>query len=410
MINIYSPTIQQIRGTPPGSLPTQADFMNPPVQYGQGDFSPALQTIPPQQMAYNYGPAMGQPMPYQQQRDFAAQQLQQELYNPMTPTVQVGGYGGVPQYQYNQYWPNQQCYGGNIFQQQQEQQQNVVQGFNPLGVDTMQSVDYDQRKQEIEEFYQDAARQDQNANGYSPYHNAYDYYGGMNNCFIDSTIVNAYVNAKHSLENEAKENRIEMNKALSRIAHSYSGEEITEDELADIYDDKIMPTPAGYNSYDQAQAVQLSNVKPYHDNYRESADKADAAVSAKYHSFTSEDSNMYEFFDNAGMILWDQWNQEGIRRQRDRTRFGDGEFKQFLHTQMERREPNNVNALKALAETFPDGINEIVSGGMPDGMDILDDNTVQINYPVKKEVVNECEDEHKRNQYAFMNAIYNKRG
>lgn len=410
MINVYSPTIQQICGTPPRSgLPTppQVDFMNPPVPSGQGDVNLVAQS--PQNMAYNYGPVAGQPMPYQQQRDFAAQQLQQELFSPFSPTtVQVGGYGGTPQYPYNnQYYNPYSPFANSIFEQQPQQQ--IIQGFNPLGAESIKSSDYDQKRQEIEEFYQDAAQKDmEQRNG--NYQNYYNYYGNMNNGFIDATIASAYASAKQSLDSEAKDNRIEMNKQLSRIAHSYNGDTITDEELSEIYEDKVMPTPTGYNMYDQSQAMAMSRLQPYDGRsaYQQTVKRLDAEVSAKYNGFVKQDADIYEFFDNAGMILWDQWQQEGMRRRRNVNRIEEGEFKNFLQSQLQRRDPNNVNALEALRQTFPEGINEIAMGGMPDGMEILDDNTVKINYPVRKEVVNEQENDYQKSRYAFTNAIYNK--
>lgn len=410
MYNVYSPTIQSMYGVPPGTMPTtlSADFMNPPAVYQQGDYNPLIQNANPAQ--YNYGPSQVPPMAsYQQQRNVAAANLQQQLGSPLP--IQVYGYGGMPQYN-NGY--------GSYFQQQYQPAVQIVQGFNPLGVSEIPYTNHEQKAADIQNYYNDQAERYKDTR-YNNYQNTYNYYGYYNTTYMDPNIIQGYNKAKSDLEQEAKDNRIEINKAISRMVHSYLGDGITEEQLDAIYDDKRITVPGmNYEDFqEQQEELKLSRLVDVHEMNVRKMREADAQVTQKHNQIVNKDSNLGEFMSQAGMLLYQDAYEAMQKAQKNRDIFTNKEFRDYIGSQIERREPNsnNANAFKALFETFPEA-KDMISEGHPDGIDLMDDGSVKIQLPEYMRKDNELhmatpnkeQMDYAQERAKFISQIYNSGG
>lgn len=391
MLNIYSPTIQNMYGIPPGTMPTSVEFMNPPVPSVPGDFNPNIQAYNPQ--AYNYGPTLSPSGFYQVQRDQAANNLRQQVINPY---VQVNGYG-----QYGTYYQPQPTYRN-------------VQGFNPLGVDEMPSSDQSKRMNELAQYYTDKAMESAN-NMYQNYASSYNYYGYYNTAGIDQGIVNDYHRAKESIEAEAKFNRIDLNKRISRAAHSFRGETVDDETLDKIYGDHKVPvhTIAGP---DYNEAMRFANTIDVTEQMRQRMWEAQNKVTNKHNSVIKPTSNIGEYFEDAGMLLYNAWVEKAELQARNRSRFSDDDFRKFVGSQINRREPNsgNSNAFTALMEAFPE-TKEMIEDGMTEGMSVMEDGTLKIQAPERfggtknqvytEPVVNQEAQHYEQQRMQFINSI-----
>lgn len=99
----------------------------------------------------------------------------------------------------------------------------TVKAYNPTGLSVMYSTDMNNRLAELERKYQrmnaDAVYRRKFNGGY----NAYNYYGSMNT-IGDMSIIREYQRERAKIEEEAKQNVIDFNLRLSRLAHSYKGD------------------------------------------------------------------------------------------------------------------------------------------------------------------------------------------
>ena len=183
----------------------------------------------------------------------------------------------------------------------------------------MYSPDLRRRLDELNNKYQklNTEKAIERRNQYSSY--GYNYYGMMNQNYIDPVLRNQYNREKAELEAEARENLMNFNIRLSRAVHTYLGDiDMTNDDnvdqLKEVYSNKVVPIDTNYYQSYQFQRC-LERGRDITEAAKASAIAADRKVSEYFHKIVSPDADLDEFLDTGGMILWqasvDKMNRKG---------------------------------------------------------------------------------------------------
>lgn len=236
-------------------------------------------------------------------------------------SIYPGGYGYNQNYMYQQpvgigtnpYQYNQQfCANPALAYQQQIQQQELQYYIQPLsfGSEFLPSEGFEDEiekmKMELWTKEQDnIAKNYVNSQGmYNPFNNGYMNYYGVP--YFNPYQYNSF-NSEMSqriteMQNEARENRFNLNMHLSRLAHNYSGDVYNDELLQERYRGKCVEVPNSFMGtiaeiYDYNR---FQNMVPF-DNTQMYIDH-DLSVSRSYNAVISKDSNMQECFANMGVL------------------------------------------------------------------------------------------------------------
>lgn len=293
---------------------------------------------------------------------------------PMSPvSIYPGGYGynNYPQYgiganpymvspygnpvpTYNQFRPvpnpvfQQQYY----YQQPQFQQPTSVHipGVNFSG-EYMAPIDYDEtvlklqteywtKSQEIEaKEYVDRMSQQSYYN--TGYFCGYNYYGTpYYNPFQYNSLNNEIMQQVQTIKDEARENRIQFNLRIAKLAHNYSKEFISDEALEERYRGKDVPLPQSivpsyqdYYEYNRLQSmVPFDNSQVYRDFH--------AQVSRDFHNVVKEDGNLKDTFASMGVLASDWEMEDEMHRRRDAGNLynsNDNSYKYFVRKKAQER-------------------------------------------------------------------------
>ena len=295
--------------------PPLENYMVPPQGYGGYNPNQAYYAAANQQQFHRqpnmttYQPVYNNPytppnMYYPQQRQpWQLIQPQQQSQGPINPFVQ-----NSPGY-----------YGGAYYPQQQIPTSYVEPGFNPSGVTEMYSPDMRRRLNELNDKYQklNTEKAIERRNQYSNY--GYNYYGMMNQNYIDPVLRSQYNREKAAIEAEAKEALMDFHMRLSRAVHTYlddidmSNEENVE-KMKQVYTNKVVPiNQDDYQMYQFQRSLERG--RDITEEAKASAIAADRKVSEYFHSIVNPNADLDEFLDTGGMILWqasvDEMNKKG---------------------------------------------------------------------------------------------------
>lgn len=360
-------------------------FMNPPT--GGQMMQPSIY---PQQMMYQqpqygwnyysapqiqYGFGMMQPQPFGTLG-----------YNPgSNPQYQMGNYNGQG------FVNNGLGYTPSI---QYRDQTYIEPGFSPFGSMMFSSEDasrlddiIDRQAQEQQEYRQ---KMGQMYNGMN-----YNYYG-MFNYGYNSYIAAKYQREEYQIIQEAKERQMEFNKMLSRKAHLYLGDEIDDDYIETVYNDRQITIPAV--DVESRQKTQWMNT--FTVDYRELSKAeyyaAQNMISEEYHNkIISNNDNMTSFLDTAGELYAMGMQYDVERQKRDMGSLYDRDkFRSTFESSLLERQKNNGGTL------FP---NLMADGQM------LSDGTLEIKAPSwLTRASKDSEESYQRNRQKFINSIYNQ--
>ena len=184
----------------------------------------------------------------------------------------------------------------------------------------------------------------------TPYFSAYNNY---------NPVTTQIMKEVEEMKNEARENRIEFNKLLSRTAHKFSKEDanaIPEQEIDDRYRGKYVETPGfvGMTTVDLSHQAMLSRLQPC--SNAESYRAHNQAVSDEYHKIIPETADMKETFAKSG-ILKAEWDLEEERHRRNNAsnlyNSNDGAYRSFIKAKAAERYKNK-NTLQQ--QTIPNNI------------------------------------------------------
>ena len=234
------------------------------------------------------------------------------------PWYANGGYSpyGNPQPSYGYYRPPQQ---------QQRQEMPTCVKINPINMSgeylpnadyeaTIQKMqmEYFNRQQDIEA--KQMADRENSVYGYGGY-NGYNYYGiPYYNPYQYNSLNNEFMSRIEGIREEARNNRLEFQMNLSRLAHKFSREEdISDQEIRERYTGKTVDIPRGYIPdvyYEQvrfSQLVPFDNSQMYRDYY--------ASLKREFNDIIPPDSNLKTTFANMG-IMQAKWELEDEQHRR----------------------------------------------------------------------------------------------
>lgn len=277
-------------------------------------------------------------------------------YNPynnfMNPPVgigsnpyQYGGYQGYPYYTSNPALAYQQ----QMQYQQPQEIQYFVSPVNFSGSEYLPPMNFEEEIERLKMEYwareQEQSAQDfvdrQNSGYYSPFGGYTNYYGVPYYNPYQYNSLNSEISQKITeMQNEARENRINLNMHLARLAHNYIGDDYDDEQLQERYTGKQVTAPGGgfvtpaeiYTFNRFQNMVPFDNSQFYRDH--------DMAASRAYHSIISKDSNMQECFENMGVINAQYEMEEEQHRRRNGAvlyNSDDNSYKYFVRTKAAER-------------------------------------------------------------------------
>ena len=301
----------------------------------------------------------------------------------MYPPVGLGSNPYMGQ-MYSPYQPNP------VFQQpfyQQQQPQEITYFIKPVnfsGNEFLPSANYEEEieKLKLKYWMEEQENAVKNANTYSTnqyYGYGSNYYGVPYYNPWQYNAVNAEVQQKITeMENEAKENRIQFNMNLSRLAHNLAGDgNIDESKLEEVYRGKIVQSPMGMTTQDVYDSVRFNNMVPF-DNSQFYRDHS-MAVSREHNMVISKDSDMQECFTNFGALhaKYDL-EEEQHRRRNGATLYNSNNdaFKYFVRAKAAERYGKTNQPAGYMNTGFNPGMNRFPT--LQESAKLLDDGTLNI--------------------------------
>jgi hypothetical protein len=432
MVNMQSPVVQS-------AMQNGANFGQPYMMNMGAGYNEFMN--PPQPMYYQPQPMMQSgPVDYQNTPLYVqriANKPYDMLHSNQPGTINYNGgypnmgyppyYGQMPRYGYQQGAYPQYGQGKinplmSVPTQQQQARTYTVEGFNPLGTDKIISTDLEKKLKDLDDKYNDLNDQKMAERESIYAENPYNYYGYMNTNYLDPLLVSQYNRELQALQQEAVQNRIDLNERLSKAVHYYRQDiDIDNEEewkkVQQAYLPKTIEIPEStFISSQEADA--LRQTVDITEQLRNQAMQINAKVTEEHNRLVNPNSNMMEFFDHAGLILWQnafdelQHHEKLARRnrysRRDFIKYLKGEGKKYdrdikIPDGFEDRE-NRYNPNDAFYSLFPNLREE-------DGWS-MEDGTLSLSYPKWKEhqnaIVNQEQSNYERQRLEFANAVYNK--
>ena len=169
-------------------------------------------------------------------------------------------------------------------------------------------------------------------NGYNGQQGYTGYYGNQVNYNYYNPIYQQNLIAKQREEEEKQRKAyIAQNKAISRIAHAYSGTEITEEQLNKLYEPQVGKTQQqladDYEFGRVASIVTNGQEVKYDANFAQKSNEI-----KKYHdSVVDPNSGLLEFFNNAGTLYVNALLRDELHRNRNLSgTYDSNSYKQLL--------------------------------------------------------------------------------
>lgn len=259
------------------------------------------------------------------------------LYTP--PQYGIGAppspYGNV-QPTYNIYKPNMpnpaMQMGINPYYQQQQQIPTSyhIPGVNMSG-EYMPPADFEKRMSELEMAYYkkvidqqamdevNTAINNGSVYGYG-YNNGFNYYGiPFYNQYQYTSADLELRREVEAMQNEARENRMAFNLQMSRLAHNFNGDRISDDQIRERYVGRdieisqqsgVIATPQDYWEIGRFYQMEpFDNSQMYRDHF--------IKVSEEFNKIIPANSNLKDTFDNMGIIASQYEMEEEMHRRRD---------------------------------------------------------------------------------------------
>jgi hypothetical protein len=310
--------------------------------------------------------------------------------NYMTPPY---GLGSNPYQQQYYGSPNPAISFTN--QQTQNQQTQEIKGYiqpvNLSGSEYLPSTDFEDKIEELKLYYwgkeQEQQAESSIKNFNSGFGNSYNTGYGFNyygvpyyNPYQYNSIVGEVNQKITDIKNEARENRIQFNINLSRLAHNFAGDNYNDSVLQEVYRGKEVDVPGWNNmtTQDLYNYNRFNNMVPFDNSqvYREHS----VAVSREFNNIISKDSNMQECFENMGVLGAHYALEEEKHRRRDGTvlyNSEDNSYKYFVRSKAAERyaEKNGYSKYNNTTYNKPD-INQFPT--LSQSAKLCDDGTLNI--------------------------------
>lgn len=311
------------------------------------------------------------------------------------------------------------------YQQQQQDQVVHVDGFRPDNsvylypadiADQLEQLEQDMYVELIEEQEELQSRYQgyfNNNPGYNYYGMSYlgGYYGGGN-------VQRKYQQKLEEIQQQAIERRNKLNKTFSRICHNVVGDDITDEQIDQIYAGYSYTIPAR-NVQEQSKIDYFSKMQPCSNaGYYQQQELNYRKLHEKY---ISPDATVEEFSEQANDLLREyELEEERHRRRNGSQYFQEDGYRRVLRNSIIRRkrEKQGLSAEQVQGQNpyFNQQVNNM-NDLFPilDGWNITDDGTLSIRAPefeakdnvFKQEALNNMQNVYEENRQRFLASIYN---
>lgn len=265
-------------------------------------------------------------------------------YNQQPQYQQGPGYVGNPAFQFiqnNNYRPQrwgynaQNRYGSNpyYFQYQQPQYQDKVvhvPGYNPTGSDYIFTSDAQDQLDQMQvdmmfDMDKAIAKHAERTQGYfNSNMYGYNYYGvPYYTSYYDQSVINKYNQKVEKLKQEALDRKLSFNKNLSKLAHNWLNDGVTDEEIDRRYEGYDYTIP-GAKLQNDAQQDMLDRLVPV--NSAAWYQEQDRLVSEEFRKLSPAGRNMNEFFEDCGYIRSMDNLEEEYHRRKDNKGLYDTDF------------------------------------------------------------------------------------
>lgn len=342
----------------------------------------------------------------------------------MNPPMGIGSNPYMSQQMYSPYQPNPAFQQPFSYQQQFQQPQEITYFIKPVnfgGSEYLPRTGYEDEIENLKMKYwieeqENAAKSMSNASSNQYYGYGTNYYGVPYYNPFQYNSVNSEIKEKiEELENEAKENRINFNMNLSKLAHNIAGDRnVDDDVLNEVYHGKVIQSPCGITTQDVYDSYRFNNMIPF-DNSQFYRDH-NTAVSREHNMIISKNSNMQECFKSFGQ-LHDKYemDDEMHRRKNGASMYNSDSnaFKYFVRAKAAERyaKENGININNFSYSQMPNTSNLNMFPTLQQSARLLDDGTLNItcNFGSKRgqtySVHNSQEAEYEKDRERFQGFI-----
>ena len=282
----------------------------------------------------------------------ALQQQQINVGNPPTPPgigspVMLNQFGN-PVPTYNQFRAGYNPgYGQQQYVQQQQDQPRtlMVKGINNNG-EYLPPIGIEDKIEDLKKEYW-SKYQEQQAENNVKSHNSQSLYGGFNyygtpyyNPWQYNSLVSEINKEVEDIKQSARQNRLDLNMQLSKLAHNFAHENIADEVIRERYEGKVieLPVQSNYTMQEAAEMARIDNMVEfdnsgwYQEQYRKSTALRD--------KFISKDATLEEMFENMGIVFSEWEMEEEAHRRKDLTssyNSADGSYRYFVRKKAEER-------------------------------------------------------------------------
>lgn len=330
-------TGEPVTGSPNNSPPDDAAQM---ASFGKWDYDPNYRS----QVMMNQQPCYQQPIMQQFPGGYGYNTNPnpgQGFMNP--PVIGLGS---------NPYYNQQQTPYQQMLQQQQALPSTVVipalnrngQYLPPLDIEErIDQLEIDIWKSQEEQTAKQNVDRMMNGGGYQyPYmNNGFNYYGTpYYNPYSYNHVDSQFQTEISKIQDQAREARIEFDTRISKLAHKFAGDNITDAEIEERYHGKVVPVPESMKALlpDIAEQQRLDRLVPFDnsDFYRKQYYDRKAIVDR----FIDPNADADTCFENLGLLIAYDEMEEEMHRRRDGGNLYDHDsnsYKYFVRKKAEER-------------------------------------------------------------------------
>lgn len=304
-----------------------------------------------------------------------------------------------------------------MFQQQPIFEDKVVHvpGFCPGGSDVLYTEDVDKIVSDLQlemmvDMEEAIAERNKRFQGYFNNNYGTNYYGAaFYQSQLDMGVVNKYRQKAEAIRQEGYERRLRFNKNLSKLAHGYIGDNMTDEEINQIYEGYSYTIPANVQRVDAIQdelhrMVPVSNQQMYIDHFNQ--------TKQFYQNIVGNSKDMNSFLENQGYLKICEDIEEEMHHRRDGSQYYQADaYKRMLR--------NNIMEKKGLKENasnpnIPNAAQQIDQfPTLSQCGTLMEDGTMSITAPPwlgnrQMSIDNLNEQHFEENRQRFLQSIYNQ--
>jgi hypothetical protein len=232
---------------------------------------------------------------------------------------------------------------------------------------------------------------------------------------MDQSVMNKYTTIINDMRQQAIERKQNFNKHLSRLAHGFLNDGVTDEQIDQNYAGYSYTVPGAQIEEDAKQArlqrfKPVSNQAMYVEHYN--------AVHSAMDKLVGNAKDMNDFLEKQGLVVMADMMEEDLAKRRDTTRFYQADsYKRYL-----RKSILNKMGVQEIANELTPVPGENIPFGrhfptLNQSSKILEDGTLSVSIPEgfgmghgTRQIVmdNEMEQHFEENRRRFLESIYNQ--